>query len=156
VTNSVIDPIRKQIVVAASQEHAFRVFTQNLDAWWPREHHIGKSPMRTSIIEPKQGGRWYEIGEDGSQCDWGTVLAWEPPRRLLLTWQITAEWTYDPAFVTEIEVLFHPDGATKTRVELEHRYLERYGQAGAQIRTVLDEGWNGTLVQYDQAVRKLA
>lgn len=154
-THPAIAPIRKQILVAAPQERVFRVFTQKLEAWWPREHHIGKSPMRTAIIEPQPGGRWYEVGEDDTQCDWGKVLAWEPPARLVLTWQITAAWTYDPAFVTELEVVFHPEGTGKTRVELEHRYLERYGEAAGQMRAVLDQGWEGTLAQYERAVLEL-
>jgi uncharacterized protein YndB with AHSA1/START domain len=136
-----IEPIRKEISVEAPQERAFRVFTTNLDAWWPREHHIGKAELKHAVMEPKVGGRWYEIGVDGSECEWGKVLSWEPPRRIVLAWSITAAWQYDPAFVTEVEVKFTAQGAKRTLVELEHRNLERFGDAAEQVRTMLDPGW---------------
>src|SRR5262249_19331185 len=124
---SSIEPVRKQVIVAASQERAFHVFTDGLDRWRPREHHIGKSPLKRAVLEPREGGRWYNLCEDDTECDVGRVLAWEPPRRLVLAWQLTADWQYDPSFVTEIEVTFNAEGPRKTRVELEHRDLERYG-----------------------------
>ena len=99
---STIEPVIKQIVVETSQERAFQVFTDGIDRWWPREHHIGKSPLKRAVIEPQQGGRWYAICEDGTECDTGKVLAWDPPRRVLLAWQLTAKWEYDPSFVTEV------------------------------------------------------
>ncbi len=142
-----IEPIRKQIVVAASQEHAFRVFTAGIDRWWPRQHHIGKSPLKRAVLEPRMGGRWYAICEDDTECDTGRVLAWDPPRHLLLAWQIDAQWRYDPSFLTEIEVNFLVEGPKRTRVELEHRNLERYGDAAAELRKTIDSpgGWNGIL-----------
>src|SRR3954451_4802511 len=111
-----VPPITKQLVVNASQAHAFRVFTAGMDRWWPRQHHIGASPMKEIIVEPREGGRWFTMCEDGSECDIGKVLAWEPPGRLLLAWQITGEWKYEPSFVTEVEVVFTPVGARRTRV----------------------------------------
>lgn len=118
--------IRKSVRVNVPPEQAFRVFTDGLDRWWLRSHHIGASEMARAVLEPRKGGRWYEIGVDGTECDWGRVLVWEPPHRLMLAWQINASWTYDPEFVTEVEVRFTPDEGGTT-VELEHRNLDRYG-----------------------------
>jgi hypothetical protein len=147
-----VEPIRKQILVEASQAHAFRVFTDGIDRWWPREHHIGKSPLKRSVLEPGVNGRWYAICEDDSQCDVGKVLAWEPPGRLLLAWQINGDWRYDAAFVTEIEVRFIVEGPKRTRVELEHRNLERYGVAAPAIRKTIDSpgGWGGILASFSR------
>ena len=138
-------PIRKQITVEAPQERAFRVFTQNMTAWWPKQHHIGKVPLARVALEERVGGRWFEIGEDGSECSWGKVLAWEPPRKLVLAWQISAQWQFDPQLITEVEVTFTVEGPTRTRVELEHRNLERYGEAAAALREQLAPGWEATL-----------
>jgi uncharacterized protein YndB with AHSA1/START domain len=140
---SKIEPVRKSVVVNVPREHAFRVFTEGLDRWWPRQHHIGKSPLARAILEPREGGRWYSVCEDGSECDVGKVLKWDPPNGLVLAWQITAAWAYDPAFVTEVEVKLIAEGAEKTRVELEHRDLERYGDAALALRKSIDadDGW---------------
>jgi uncharacterized protein YndB with AHSA1/START domain len=150
VKNIVVEPVRKQIVVAAPQERAFRVFTQNVDAWWPKSHHIGKTPMKAAVIEPKVGGRWYEVGEDGAECDWGKVLVWEAPRRIVLCWQISAEWKYDATLETEVEVTFTAEGSRSTRVNLEHRNLERFGEAADKLRTSFDSpgGWAGILESF--------
>jgi uncharacterized protein YndB with AHSA1/START domain len=147
---SAVEPVRKRILVAATQEHAFRVFTEGIDRWWPREHHIGSSPLKRAVLEPRIAGRWYSISMDDSECDVGKVLVWEPPRRLVLAWQINAEWKYDPDFQTEVEVSFVVEGPRKTRVEIEHRNLERYGAGAAALRKTLDSpgGWGGTLDSY--------
>ena len=145
---STIAPVRKVLEVQATREHAFKVFTDGIDTWWPRQHHIGASPLRTAIIEGREGGRWYSVCEDGSQCDIGQVLAWDPPNRILLSWQITATWQFDPDFVTEVEVTFTPSGAKSTTVVMEHRLLERYGAVAEAIRTSIgaDTGW-GLIMQ---------
>jgi uncharacterized protein YndB with AHSA1/START domain len=88
-----------------------------MDAWWPRTNHIGKVEMKRAVLEPKKGGRWYEIGVDDSECNWGKVLSWDPPRRLLLAWQITADWQYEPNLITEVEVTFK-EGSNLTRFTL--------------------------------------
>ncbi len=135
-------------MVATSAERAFRVFTEGMDRWWPREHHIGASPLKRAVLEPRAGGRWYAICEDGSECDTGKVLVWDPPRRLVLAWQITAEWKFDANFLTEVEVSFIPEGPKRTRVELEHRNLDRYGAGAVDLRKAIDGpgGW-GTMLE---------
>ncbi|MFO0751213.1 MAG: SRPBCC family protein [Myxococcota bacterium] len=145
-----VAPVRRDITVSASQERCFRIFTAGIDRWWPREHHIGKSPLKELIIEPHVGGRWYSVCEDGSEVDVGRVLAWEPSSRILLSWQITAQWRFDPDFMTEVEVRFVPDGAKRTRVELEHRKLEAFGADAAAMRETFsaDDAWTRTLALF--------
>ena len=127
-----VESVKKSVLVAAPQEKAFRVFTERLDAWWPRSHKIGTAPMAKAVLEPREGGRWFEIGDDGNECDWGRVLSWEPHSRVVLDWQITGAWQFDPKLHTTVEVRFIPEGA-QTRVELEHRDLERFGEKAAEI-----------------------
>src|ERR1700691_6371961 len=117
--------VRKRLVVKTSQSRAFAVFTAGMSRWWPATHSILKSPLKEYVVEPREGGRWYAVGEDGSSCQTGYVIAWQPPQSLLLAWQINAEWQYDPDLVTEVEVNFIAESADTTRIELEHRYLER-------------------------------
>jgi uncharacterized protein YndB with AHSA1/START domain len=142
-----VEPVRKQIMVETSRERAFKVFTDGMDRWWPRSHHIGASPLKRLVLEPHAGGRWYSECEDGSECEVGKVLAWEPPGRVVLAWQITAAWKFDAELITEVEVTFTPEGPKKTRVDLEHRNLERLGTEGGHHREQLDApgGWSGLL-----------
>jgi len=148
--------VQKEIVVDAPVERAFRVFTDKMDSWWVREHHIGKAPMKTAILETRSNGRWYEVGTDGSECEWGRVLVWEPPRRVVLAWQINAQWQFDPSFMTEVEVTFTPVSQQSTRVVLEHRNLDRFGVKADEMRKSFDSpgGWGATLQRYAEAVRK--
>jgi len=151
-------PVRKTITVGASLEDAFDVFTEEVDTWWPRTHHIGKSPMRRILIEGRAGGRCYTEQEDGTECDWGQVLVWEPPRRLILAWQITHVWGYQPdvAKASEVEVRFIPLRADTTRVELEHRLFRRHGAGGGAMRTAVDapNGWTTILALYEGRLDK--
>lgn len=145
-------PVRKTIVVNASAHDAFEVFTDDIDSWWPRTHHIGKSPMRRVIVEGRAGGRCYTQHEDGSEADWGRVLEWSPPHRLLLAWQITHEWGYEPdlARASEVEVRFIAERPNTTRVELEHRHFERHGAGGESMRASVDapNGWTAITTLY--------
>jgi uncharacterized protein YndB with AHSA1/START domain len=142
-----IAPVRKQLVVKASQSRAFSVFTGEMSRWWPATHSILKSPLKESIVEPRVGGRWYAVGEDGSTCETGYVIAWEPPQSLVLAWQISADWTYDAELITEVEVNFIAESDGTTRIELEHRHLERMGDKAAAAREAMDSprGWGGIL-----------
>ncbi|ALA18058.1 MULTISPECIES: SRPBCC family protein [unclassified Chelatococcus] len=143
-------PVRKSVTVDAPIARAFDVFTAGLGRWWPRSHSIGKSPIASAVIEPRTGGRWYEVGEDGSECDWGEVLAWDPPTRVLLAWRIGVDWQFDPKLLTEVDVRFTAIGDGETRVELEHRLLENMGEAAAKAREIFDSegGWGGLLAAY--------
>lgn len=145
-------PVRKSITVDAPVEKAFAVFTEGFGRWWPGSYSIGKSALKTAIMEPRAGGRWYEIGEDGAECNWGEVLEWEPPSRLLLAWRIRGDWQYDSALLTEVEIKFIPLGENSTRVELEHRRLENMGEAAEATRETFESGWGGILEGYARVV----
>jgi len=151
-------PVRKSITVKAGAERAFQVFTEGMDTWWPRSHHIGKSPMKKAIIEGRVGGRCYTEQVDGTDCDWGQVLVWEPPRRFVMAWQITHTWGYEPdlAKSSEVEVRFAPLPDGTTRVDLEHRYFERQGAGGAVMRTAVDSpgGWGDLLKLFAAQLEK--
>lgn len=131
--------VAKTVRVSAPLAVAFEAFVGQ--QWWPVEtHHLAEPPGREVVLEPFQGGRWYERAADGTETDWGTVLAWQPPHRLLLTWQVSPRWTYeeDPSRGSQIEVTFTPDGPDVTRVDLTHRHLERYGPETERMRRILD------------------
>src|SRR5262249_39602164 len=140
--------VRKVVNVQAPLEVAWRVFTEKMGTWWPlATYKIGKANAVDAVIEPRVGGRWYERGDDGSTCDWGRVLLWEPPSRLVLSWDISADWQPDPALKTEVEVRFIAEGKERTRVELEHRRLDRYGARRDEMRRIFDtEGDWGRLL----------
>ena len=148
-------PVRRTVTMAASVERAFEVFTAGFGRWWPASYSIGASPLKSAVIEPRSGGRWYEIGEDGRQCDWGEVLEWDAPSRLLLAWRIHGDWRYDPDLLTEVEVRFIAQGENSTRVELEHRCLENLGDGAEAARATFDSehGWGGILGGYAAKVR---
>jgi len=152
-SGSHLNSVRKVVSVEAPQNVAWQVFTEQMGAWWPLAmYKIGKANAVDAIIEPRVGGRWYERGEDGSTCDWGRVLAWNPHSRLVLSWDITADWQYDPALQTEIEVRFIAEGRSRTRVEFEHRRLDRYGERRDKMRTIFDKtgDWGRLLAAFAQ------
>ncbi len=153
-----VDPnsVRKQIDVKAPIDVAWRVFTEKMGTWWPLAHYkIGKATAVDAVIEPRVGGRWYERGEDGTTTDWGRVLVWDPPSRLVLTWDITADWQFDPKLNTEIEVRFVATGQ-HTHVELEHRKLDRFGARRDEMRRIFDtEGdWGRQLAAFAAAAER--
>jgi len=143
-----VAPIRKSLVVKTDANNAFTTFTAGISRWWPRPFTIGASPIKDVVMEPRADGRWFERGEDGSECNWGKVVAWEPPTRVVLTWQISGEWKYEPGLITELEVKFTPVGARETRVDFEHRHLDRLGDAAEAVRAQLESGWPGLLEAY--------
>jgi uncharacterized protein YndB with AHSA1/START domain len=148
-----IAPVRKSIRVNASAAYAFDVFTSGLGRWWPRDHGIGKMPMKTAVMETHLGGRWYELAEDGTQTKVGKIIVWEPPTRFVLTWDINSQWKPDERISSEVEVKFLHEGANATRVELEHRKFEQMGaEPGETMRRSVDGGWPGMLERFKSAV----
>jgi uncharacterized protein YndB with AHSA1/START domain len=149
-TGKINDVVRKELMINASQRRAFQAFAEQMDLWWPRSYHIGKSEMKEVVLETKQGGRWYEVGVDSTECNWGKVLVWNPPHKLVLAWQITAEWQYDPNFLTEVEVNFVEKGPKLTSLTLEHRNIQKFGIKAQEIWSAFDSegGWTGMLKSF--------
>ncbi len=149
---------RFSITVDAPLDQAFRVFTSELDSWWPREHHIGGAEMAVAILEPHVGGRWYELGVDGMECDWGVVLAWDPPHHLALSWHLDGDFRYDPdgAHASRVDVWFESVGERTTAVILEHSGLDRHGPTWPRLREGISRGWPADLHFYAQSVEVAA
>jgi uncharacterized protein YndB with AHSA1/START domain len=149
------ETVRSSIIVAAPIARAFEVFTAGIDTWWPRDHTIGDAPLAEMVLEPRAGGRAYSVDVEGGECDWGRVLACEPPRRIVFSWDITLAWKRepDPARCSEVEVAFFAEGPDRTRVELEHRHFERHGEGWEQMRGAVGSpgGWGGTLAAFAAA-----
>jgi DNA-binding transcriptional ArsR family regulator/uncharacterized protein YndB with AHSA1/START domain len=150
-------PVSRTVRVEVPVERAFTVFTKGFGGWWPPEFHIGTQPFATVVVEPRNGGRWFERDASGTECDWGRVLTWDPPRRVVLAWQIGPDWQFDPepTRASEVEVRFIPDGEQATRVELEHRGFERHGEGSGTVRDGVggDGGWTRCLERFVAATR---
>ena len=147
-----IAPIVRSVEVKASPARAFDLFVGGIGKWWPSNMTIGPSPPVAISLEPHVGGGWFETAEDGTVTQWGKVLAWEPPERLLLAWQIGTTWAYDPNVQTEVELSFEPAGEGRTKVTLEHRKLESPGANAASHADTLGNGWPGFLVKFNEYV----
>jgi uncharacterized protein YndB with AHSA1/START domain len=149
-----LEAVRREVVVPVGRERAFEVFTTRMTDWWPSHHHIGSAPIAQVVIEPREGGRWYTRHVDGSETSTGFVAAWEPPQRLVVTWQIGADWHYDPQLITTVEVRFVAEGPERTRVLLEHRDLERFGPEAERMRQTFTEpgAWTATLAAYAEVL----
>ena len=139
-----IAPVVRSVTVKAAPARAFELFTTHAERWWSADHHIGKQPFAAIVMEPRPGGRWFERDAQGIECQWGEVLAWEPPGRVLLAWRLNRQFEFDPAFLTEVELTFAAEGAG-TRVTLEHRNLERFGADVAAFAASLNGGWTAIL-----------
>jgi hypothetical protein len=151
-----IAPVRKSVLVQASPQRAFEVFTSAIDRWWPKSHGIGSAPVQQSIIEPFVGGRWYTKCTDGSEVTVGHVRVWQPGQRFVVSWEISAAWKPDAReqYASEVDVRFVADSAGSTRVELEHRDFERMGVAdGESMRNGVDGGWPGLLELFAKEVQ---
>jgi Activator of Hsp90 ATPase homolog 1-like protein len=146
---SVVEVFRS-MSVPLSQTRAFELFTTRMTEFWPKEHSIGESELAEVVLEPRTGGRWFERGVDGSECQWGRIASWEPPRKVVLLWQIGADWQFDPEFETEVEVMFTEEGPDRSRLDLRHRNLQRYGDNTDQMLAIFDDpkGWTGTLASF--------
>ena len=145
-----IAPIIQSVEVKAAPERAFELFTRHIEAWWPRGRTVGKNPHVAIVMEPRDGGAWFERDAEGAETHWGKVLTWDPPSRLVLAWQLTSQWAYDPDFVTEVEMTFAPLAGGGTRVTLEHRNLERFGATAKTHAEALNGGWPRFLEAYRQ------
>ena len=147
-------PIRKTLRVRAPQEKTFELFTASMGKWWLKSHSLLETPQQDVVIEPREGGRWFERGEDGSEQDWGRVLSWEEPDRIVLAWQLNADWVYQADFETSVEVTFTAEGE-ETIVAFEHRDLERYGDRAEELRggyeSGMDGGWAALLAGFKTA-----
>jgi uncharacterized protein YndB with AHSA1/START domain len=149
--------VQTSIVVEAPIERAFSVFTDGIGSWWPADHHILQAELAEMVFEPRQGGHVYDRGADGSECRWARVLAYEPPSRVVISWDIDTRWQLetDPEKTSEVEVRFVAETADRTRVELEHRGLERHGEGWEQMRDAVGSpgGWSRGLGQFAEAAR---
>lgn len=150
--------VRHSIVVEAPVARAFKVFTEDFGSFKPPEHNLLKVAIAETVFEPKVGGYLYDRGVDGSVCRWARVLAYEPPNRVLLTWNIGPQWQIvdDPQQASEWEVRFIAETPTRTRVELEHRHLERHGAGWEGVREGVrgDQGWPLYLRRYAERMAK--
>ena len=152
--------VRKSVRVQAPVERAFSVFVEQMETWWPATHYISKTPFEAIFGEPRIGGRWYERNAAGEQCDWGKVLAWDPPHRVTFSWHVgpghdQPDWVCDPdpAKASEVEIRFIAEAPGTTLIELEHSKLERHGEGWQQLRTVFEGpgAWTGILALYAKA-----
>jgi uncharacterized protein YndB with AHSA1/START domain len=151
---SEIEPIRKSVVVNTGVERAFALFTNGFDAIKPRDHNLLAVPIAETIFEPRVGGHIYDRGIDGSRCDWARVLVFEPPHRVVFSWDIGPTWQLesDLGKTSEVEVRFIAESNDRTRVELEHRNLERHGTGWRSVADGVDgeAGWPLYLSRYVQ------
>ena len=147
-----IAPIRRSVKVKAPPQRAFELFTRDIGRWWSKGSTIGAKPHVDIVIEPRAQGRWFERDEDGVECQWGKVLAWEPPGRLLLGWQLNSAFRYDPDMLTEVELTFEPAPDGGTMVTLEHRNLEQFGDAAQRVAEQVGGGWPRHLKEYAEFV----
>jgi uncharacterized protein YndB with AHSA1/START domain len=149
--------VRESIVVDAPAERVFELFTDGMGSWWPKDHHILEGELAEMVFEPRVGGRIYDRAADGSECAWARVLAYEPPDRVVFSWDIRCDWKIesDRAKTSEVEVRFIPDGPKRTRVELEHRNLERHGEGWEQMRDAVGSP-NGWRVGLEALARRAA
>jgi uncharacterized protein YndB with AHSA1/START domain len=157
-SETTIAPVRYSVTVPISAQRAFTLFTEGFNTWWIG-HHIGEADLAEAVIEPRVDGRWFERDVDGSECDWGKVLVFDPPVRLVLSWQLNADFQYDPDMsrASEVEVLFTEENG-QTKVGLEHRHIERHGERGDEMaRSVGGEGgWPAIMDLYAKAAATAA
>jgi len=144
--------VRNDVVVEAPIERAFSVFTDDIDSWWPREYNLLEVDIAERTFEPREGGQIYDRGVDGSECHWARVLAYEPPNRIVFSWDISPRWEIeaDPAKTSEVEVRFVAESPQRTRVEVEHRNLDRHGEGweGIHASVSTEGGWAYTLQSF--------
>lgn len=149
--------VTTSIEVAAPIDRAFTVFTAGMGTWWPRTHHVLDGELAEMVFEPRGGGHVYDRAVDGRECRWARVLAYEPPHRVVFSWDISTAWALeaDPSRTSEVEVRFIADGPERTRVELEHRHLDRHGEGWEQMRSAVGspDGWGAGLSSFAEVLR---
>ena len=150
--------VRTSISVEAPIERAFTVFTEDIGSWWPPEHHILQSELAEMVFEPREGGHVYDRGVDGSECHWARVLVYDPPTRVVFSWDISLQWQIetDPEKTSQVEVRFIADGPSRTRVELEHRNIDHHGDGWEQMRDAVGspDGWAAGLRRFAQRLER--
>jgi uncharacterized protein YndB with AHSA1/START domain len=155
-TSASATTVRHEIVVEAPIERAFSVFTDGFGSFKPPSHNLLSVPIAETVFEPRVGGNIVDRGVDGSECRWATVLAYEPPDRVVFSWNISPRWQIetDPERTSEVEVRFIAEDAGRTRVELEHRHLDRHGDGWEGVRAGVDagEGWPLYLARYAEVI----
>jgi uncharacterized protein YndB with AHSA1/START domain len=138
--------VRTSIDVEVPIERAFAIFTEEIGTWWDPSHHILEAELAEMVFEPYVGGSIVDRGVDGSECRWARVLAYEPPARVVFSWDINLQWQVeaDPQKTSEVEVRFSADGPDRTHVELEHRNIDRHGDGWERMRDAVGSpnGWN--------------
>jgi uncharacterized protein YndB with AHSA1/START domain len=156
-THTTSTSIDVSIVVEAPLERAFSVFTEDFDSIKPREHNMLAVDIVETVFERRVGGRIYDRGVDGSECQWARVLAYDPPNRVVFSWDISPQWQLetDPDKTSEVEVRFIPETSSRTRVELEHRNLDRHGPGWESARAGVEsgDGWPLYLDRYAALVK---
>lgn len=157
-TRVAITSVKQSILVEAPVTRAFKVFVEEFGNFKPREHNMLPVPIAETVFEPRVGGFIYDRGVDGSECRWARVLAYDPPHRVLLSWDISPRWQIetDPEKTSEWEVRFTAETETRTRVEIEHRGLERHGQGWESVRDGVagDQGWPLYLQRFAQVMAR--
>jgi uncharacterized protein YndB with AHSA1/START domain len=148
------------IVVEATREEAFSVFTEDIGSWWPPEHHILDGQLEQMVFEPHVGGYVYDRGVDGRECRWARVLAYDPPERVIFSWDISLQWSIetDPQKTSEVEVRFIAETSKRTRVEIEHRHIDHHGEGweGMSAAVGSPNGWNEGLQGFASYVARIA
>jgi uncharacterized protein YndB with AHSA1/START domain len=150
--------VRKSVTVEAPIERAFHVYTQEMQLWWPPDHHLLDAPLAEMVFEPRVGGRIYDRGTDGSECAWARVLVYEPPTRFTFSWDINLQWQIETDLerTSEVEITFTPESDNRTRVVLEHRNLDRHGDGWEKMREAVGspEGWGQGLARFAEAAAR--
>jgi len=149
--------VQHSIIVEAPIDRAFSVFTEGIGSWFPSEYNLLDVEIAERVFEPRAGGRIYDRGTDGTECHWGRVLACDPPDQVVFSWDISPQWQIesDPEKTSEVEVRFYSEAPDRTRVELEHRNLDRHGDGWEQTRASVagEGGWPGCLQAFAERVR---
>ncbi len=151
--------VTTSVVVDVPQARAFKVFTDDIGTWWDPDHHLlpEGTTLTAMVFEPRVGGHVYDVVSDGSECRWSRVLAYEPPERVVFSWDINLQWEIETDLdrTSEVEVSFIAEAPDRTRVELEHRNLDRHGDGWEQMRAAVgsDGGWPSGMNRYAAALR---